>query len=91
MAKLADAQALGACGETLGGSTPLPPIVASFLLKRDRDHKGKGDLISIPIAKKIFPLRKGVTATCLLGGSVMEGKTTFSPMKFFYVVKKLRE
>ena len=25
MAKLADAQALGACGETLGGSNPLPP------------------------------------------------------------------
>ena len=32
---MADAHALGACGETRGGSSPLPPIIRIILAKED--------------------------------------------------------
>lgn len=48
MAKLVDALALGACGETLGGSTPLPGTIHvppgrdaenAWRFKSSREHK----------------------------------------------------
>jgi hypothetical protein len=37
---MVDAHALGACGETRGGSSPLPPTISldSYLVKREACH-----------------------------------------------------
>jgi hypothetical protein len=72
VAKLADAIALGAIGETLGGSNPLPPITAVPKIARDNPmgcrncYRGLGQFIDDNGSKWwfIIPISLFVIGVC---------------------------
>jgi hypothetical protein len=54
-----------------------PISEAFFLLKRDRDLKGKGDIISLSLAKKIFSSVERGDSDLVLRGAPWRGKQRF--------------
>ena len=48
---MADAHALGACGETRGGSSPLPPIISVFNMLMLNEYAAVIQLVECHLAK----------------------------------------